>query len=81
LLGTWEENAAGFTVGETVVGIVRSVEEYGTFIEIAPNLAGLAHPLCLSTGKPVHRLSGLVGVQRLNDKAGGAAYPGQYGNV
>ena len=42
LLGTWEENAAGFTVGETVVGIVRSVEEYGTFIEIAPNLAGLA---------------------------------------
>jgi len=42
LLGTWEENAAFFTVGETVVGIVRSVEEYGTFIEIAPNLAGLA---------------------------------------
>ena len=25
-----------------MVGIVRSVEEYGTFIEIAPNLAGLA---------------------------------------
>ena len=24
------------------MGIVRSVEEYGTFIEIAPNLAGLA---------------------------------------
>ncbi len=42
LLGTWAENAAAFTVGETVVGIVRSVEEYGTFIEIAPNLAGLA---------------------------------------
>ena len=29
-------------LGETVVGIVRSVEEYGTFVEIAPNLAGLA---------------------------------------
>ena len=42
LLGTWAVNTAGFTVGETVVGIVRSVEEYGTFIEIAPNLAGLA---------------------------------------
>ena len=42
LLGTWAENAAAFTVGETVVGIVRSVEDYGTFIEIAPNLAGLA---------------------------------------
>ena len=26
------------------VGIVRSVEDYGVFIEIAPNLAGLAEP-------------------------------------
>ncbi len=42
LLGTWAENAAAFSPGETVVGIVRSVEEYGTFVEIAPNLAGLA---------------------------------------
>ena len=42
LLGTWAENAAAFTPGETVVGIVRSIEEYGTFVEIAPNLAGLA---------------------------------------
>lgn len=42
LLGTWAENAAQFHAGETVVGIVRSVEEYGVFIEIAPNLAGLA---------------------------------------
>ncbi len=42
LLGTWEENAARFQVGQTVVGIVRSVEEYGVFIELAPNLAGLA---------------------------------------
>lgn len=42
LLGTWEENAANFRVGETVPGIVRSVEGYGIFIELAPNLAGLA---------------------------------------
>ena len=42
LLGTWEENAAGFTEGQTVSGIVRSVESYGIFIELAPNLAGLA---------------------------------------
>lgn len=28
--------------GETVCGIVRSVEEYGVFIELAPNLSGLA---------------------------------------
>lgn len=45
LLGTWEENAARFAPGETVVGIVRSVEEYGVFVELAPNLAGLAEPV------------------------------------
>ena len=42
LLGTWAENAACFSAGETVAGIVRSVEDYGIFIELAPNLAGLA---------------------------------------
>lgn len=42
LLGTWEENAEGFKAGQTVGGIVRSVEKYGVFIELAPNLAGLA---------------------------------------
>ena len=44
LLGTWEENAAAFSVGQTVAGIVRSVESYGIFVELAPNLAGLAEP-------------------------------------
>lgn len=42
LLGTWEENAAMFCAGETACGIVRSVESYGIFVELAPNLAGLA---------------------------------------
>lgn len=42
LLGTWEENAAGFHSGETVAGIIRSVEHYGVFVELTPNLAGLA---------------------------------------
>lgn len=42
LLGSWEENANLFTEGETVRGIVRSVENYGIFIELKPNLAGLA---------------------------------------
>lgn len=42
LLGTWEENAALFSVGQTVTGIVRSVEPYGIFVELTPNLAGLA---------------------------------------
>ncbi len=44
LLGTWQENADRFTQGETVFGVVRSVEDYGIFIELAPNLAGLAEP-------------------------------------
>ena len=42
LLGTWEQNASEFEVGQTVAGIVRSVESYGVFIELTPNLAGLA---------------------------------------
>ena len=42
LLGTWEENAAAFSVGETVPGVIRSVENYGAFVELKPNLAGLA---------------------------------------
>lgn len=42
LLGTWAENASRLSVGETVPGIIRSVESYGVFVELAPNLAGLA---------------------------------------
>ena len=42
LLGTWRENADRFSVGQTVSGIVRSIESYGIFVELAPNLAGLA---------------------------------------
>lgn len=44
LLGTWQENADMFAIGETVGGIVRSVEDYGIFVELTPNLAGLAEP-------------------------------------
>lgn len=42
LLGTWEENASCFEVGETVTGVIRSIENYGAFVELTPNLAGLA---------------------------------------
>ncbi len=42
LLGSWEENASRFAEGQTVKGIVRSVENYGIFVELKPNLAGLA---------------------------------------
>lgn len=44
LLGTWAENAALFSPGDTVTGIVRDVRDYGAFIELTPNLSGLADP-------------------------------------
>lgn len=44
LLGTWEENADLIKAGQTVTGVIRSVENYGVFVEITPNLAGLAEP-------------------------------------
>ena len=42
LLGTWMENASWFRPGEIVPGVVRSVQPYGSFIELTPNLSGLA---------------------------------------
>lgn len=42
LLGSWNENASLFNEGQTVKGVIRSVESYGVFIELRPNLAGLA---------------------------------------
>lgn len=42
LLGTWEENVEAFRQGQTVTGTVRSVMSYGAFVELTPNLSGLA---------------------------------------
>ena len=42
LLGTWDEEVSKFSAGETVIGVVSSVEEYGVFVELAHNLSGLA---------------------------------------
>lgn len=54
LLGTWEENAARFRPGQTVTGTVRSVMPYGVFVELTPNLSGLAETeLPLHPGDPV----------------------------
>lgn len=44
LLGTWAENAARFAPGMTVPGYVRGIKPYGAFIELTPNLSGLAEP-------------------------------------
>ena len=57
LLGTWEENAALFEAGQTVMGRVRSIESYGIFVELAPNLAGLAE-LRGNTNSPVRTAVG-----------------------
>ena len=42
LLGTWLQNAADFAPGDTVTGIVRAIQDYGIFVELSPNLSGLA---------------------------------------
>src|SRR5699024_7395144 len=42
LLGTWLENASLFAPGETVTGRVRGIKDYGMFVELTPNLSGLA---------------------------------------
>lgn len=42
LLGTWSENAAPFQPGMTVPGVVRGIKDYGVFVELTPNLSGLA---------------------------------------
>ena len=44
LLGTWEENVENYEEGSKVKGIVRETEKKGNgiFIELRPNLVGLA---------------------------------------
>ncbi|MGE5328758.1 MAG: S1 RNA-binding domain-containing protein [Deltaproteobacteria bacterium] len=42
LLGTWEDNIKEFKEGSTVIGTVRAREKNGIFIELKPNLVGLA---------------------------------------
>lgn len=42
LLGTWAENAAPFAPGMTVPAVLRSLQPYGAFWELTPNLSGLS---------------------------------------
>jgi len=42
LRGTWEQCAGLLHPGETVSGVVRGVEDYGIFVELLPNISGLA---------------------------------------
>ena len=61
LLGTWEQNAALFSPGQTAAGIIRSVERYGVFVELTPNLAGLAELRTEADGNEKARLEACVG--------------------
>ncbi len=61
LLGTWEQNAAALCPGQTAAGIIRSVEKYGVFVELAPNLAGLAELRADADGDTVARLQACIG--------------------
>lgn len=58
LLGTWDEEVKDFEAGNVVAGTVRSVEDYGVFVEITPNLSGLAEPT--DKVKPGDRVNVLI---------------------
>ncbi len=69
LLGTWLENAKKFEIGETVRGIVRGVEEYGVFVELTPNLSGLAEYVDnLRVGDPVSVFIKSISPERMKIK-------------
>ena len=61
LLGTWEQNAALFSAGQTAAGIIRSVEKYGIFVELTPNLAGLAELRADADAETISRLQACIG--------------------
>ena len=42
ILGSWEENIKEFNEKTVVKGIVRNRDKYGVFVELKPNLVGLA---------------------------------------
>lgn len=58
LLGTWEENVKDLEENTVVKGIVRNREKFGVFIELKPNLVGLAEDkkLTVSYGDVVNVL-------------------------
>lgn len=61
LLGTWEQNASLFSAGQTAAGIIRSVEKYGIFVELTPNLAGLAELRADTNGTEAAKMQACIG--------------------
>ena len=56
LQGTWEENVKEFKEKTVTKGIIRNKEKFGVFIELKPNLVGLAEckKLSVSYGEEVN---------------------------
>ena len=51
----WDTHAASLEVGQVVKGVVRKIENYGLFVEIAPGIEGLVHVSDLSwDSRPTH---------------------------
>ena len=51
----WDTHAATLEVGQVVKGVVRKIENYGLFVEIAPGIEGLVHVSDLSwDSRPTH---------------------------
>ena len=51
----WDTHAAKLEVGQVVQGVVRKIENYGLFVEIAPGIEGLVHVSDLSwDSRPTH---------------------------
>lgn len=51
----WDSHAASLEVGQVVKGVVRKIENYGLFVEIAPGIEGLVHVSDLSwDSRPTH---------------------------
>jgi len=55
LFGTWDENIKDYEEKSIVKGIVRNRDKYGVFVELKPNLVGLAeYKGCVSYGDEVN---------------------------
>ena len=62
LLGTFEDNIKKFKEGDIVEGVVRNSIKTGVFVEIAPNVLGIAdHVNGIEYGQNV-----LVSIRRIN---------------
>lgn len=42
LLGTWSENIDNIELESVVQGVIREIQDYGIFVELHPNLTGIA---------------------------------------